>query len=216
MKKIWKSKGTIIGLAAVCILIAGTCLIVRMKKDGGSFDPGRPPDETVSEWEEADSPNQEEKKPDSSTDWKEQETLPQKETENRDEVVIEFTTEPMQPETPEAPEAPEPQGELTDPSSPPTYTEEVEVQPEGRLPETTESLPQEAPPETQTEASAEQPSTVQEEPAQDQPESTPQMDGVREDGAVYDPVFGWVVPSPIIQSEITSDGDPNKMVGHMD
>ena len=30
MKKIWKSKGTIIGLAAVCILIVGTCLIVRM------------------------------------------------------------------------------------------------------------------------------------------------------------------------------------------
>lgn len=213
MKKIWKSKGTIIGLAVVCILIVGTCLIVRMKKDGGSFEPGRPPDETVTGWEEADSPDREETEPDSSTEWQEQETLPQQETENRDEVVIEFTTEPMQTETPEAPE---PQGELTDPSNPPTYTEEVEVQPEGSLPETTESLPQEAPPETQPEASAEQPSTVQEEPAQDQPESTPQMDGVREDGAVYDPVFGWVVPSPIIQSEITSDGDPNKMVGHMD
>lgn len=213
MKKIWKSKRTIIGLAAVCILIAGTCLIVRMKKDGGSFDPGRPPDEMVSEWEEADSLDREETEPGSGTEWQEQETLPQQEAENRDEVVIEFTTEPVQPETPEAPE---PQGELTDPSNPPTYTEEVEVQPEGSLPETTESLSQEAPPETQPEASAEQPSTVQEEPAQDQPESTPQMDGVREDGAVYDPVFGWVVPSPIIQSEITSDGDPNKMVGHMD
>ena len=69
MKKIWKSKGTIIGLAAVCVLIVGTCLIVRMKKDGGSFDPSRPPDEAVSEWEEADSPNQEETEPDSSTGW---------------------------------------------------------------------------------------------------------------------------------------------------
>ena len=176
---------------------------MRMKKDGGPFDPGRPPDEMVSEWEEADSPDQEETEPDSSTGWQEQETLPQQETENRDEVVIEFTTEPVQPETPEAPE---PQGELTDPSNPPTYTEEV--QPEESLPETTESLP----PET----SAEQPSMIQEEAAQDQPESTPQMDGVREDGAVYDPVFGWVVPSPIIQIEGDSDGDPNKMVGHMD
>ena len=108
------------------------------------------------------------------------------------------------------PEAPEPQGELTDPSTPPTYTEEVEVQPEGSLPEATESLPAEATPE----APAEQPSTT--EAVQDQPESTPQMDGVREDGAVYDPVFGWVVPSPIIQMEGDSDGDPNKMVGHMD
>ncbi len=205
MKKIWKSKGTIIGLAVVCILIVGTCLIVRMKKDGGSFEPGRPPDETVTGWEEADSPDREETEPDSSTEWQEQETLPQQETENRDEVVIEFTTEPVQVQ-PETPEAPEPQGELTDPSNQPTYTEEVKVQPEGSLPETTESLPSEAPPE----APAEQPST-----AQDQPEST-QMDGVREDGAVYDPVFGWVVPSPITQIEGDSDGDPNKMVGHMD
>lgn len=213
MKKIWKSKGTIIGLAVVCVLVAGTCLIVRMKKDGGSFDPGRPPDETVTEWEEADSPDQERTEPDSSAGWQEQETLPQQEMENRDEVVIEFTTEPAQPETPEAPE---PQGELTDPSTPPTYTEEVEVQPEGSLPEATESLPAEVPPETQPETPAEQPSTVQEEAVQDQPESTPQMDGVREDGAVYDPLFGWVVPSPIIQIEGDSDGDPNKMVGHMD
>lgn len=209
MKKIWKSKRTIIGLAAVCILIAGTCLIVRMKKDGGSFDPGRPPDEMVSEWEEADSLDREETEPGSGTEWQEQETLPQQEAENRDEVVIEFTTEPVQPETPEAPE---PQGELTDPSNPPTYTEEVKVQPEGSLPETTESLPSEAQPET----AAEQPATAQEEAAQEQPESTSQMDSVREDGAVYDPVFGWVVPSPITQIEGDSDGDPNKMVGRMD
>ena len=209
MKKIWKSKGTIIGLAVVCVLVAGTCLIVRMKKDGDSFVPGKPPDETVSEWDEADRPDKAETEAESSTGWQEQETEETRQTENGGEVVIEFTTEPVQPETPEAPD---PQGELTDPSNPPTYTEEVKVQPEGSLPETTESLP----PETQSEAPVEQPSTVQEEAVQDQPESAPQMDGVREDGAVYDPVFGWVVPSPIIQSEITSDGDPNKMVGHMD
>ena len=202
MKKIWKSKGTIIGLAVVCVLVAGTCLIVRMKKDGGSFVPGKPPDETASEWNEADRPDKAETEAESSTGWQEQETEETRQTENGGEVVIEFTTEPVQPETPEAPD---PQGELTDPSNPPTYTEEVKVQPEGSLP-----------PETQSEAPAEQPSTVQEEAVQDQPESTPQMDGVREDGAVYDPVFGWVVPSPITQIEGDSDGDPNKMVGNMD
>lgn len=37
-----------------------------------------------------------------------------------------------------------------------------------------------------------------------------------QEGAVYDPVFGWVVPSEVIQSTIDSDGDPNKMVGNMD
>lgn len=35
------------------------------------------------------------------------------------------------------------------------------------------------------------------------------------DGAVYDPVFGWVVPGEVQQSTISSDGDPNKMVGNM-
>lgn len=36
-----------------------------------------------------------------------------------------------------------------------------------------------------------------------------------ENGAVYDPVFGWVVPGQVNQSTMDSDGDPNKMVGNM-
>lgn len=35
------------------------------------------------------------------------------------------------------------------------------------------------------------------------------------DGAIYDPVFGWVVPGQVNQSTLDSDGDPNKMVGNM-
>lgn len=34
-------------------------------------------------------------------------------------------------------------------------------------------------------------------------------------GAIYDPVFGWVVPGDIQQSIGDSDGDINKMVGSM-
>lgn len=34
-------------------------------------------------------------------------------------------------------------------------------------------------------------------------------------GAVYDPVFGWVVPGEVQQSAGDSDGDINKMVGNM-
>lgn len=34
-------------------------------------------------------------------------------------------------------------------------------------------------------------------------------------GAVYDPVFGWVVPGEINQIPMDSNGDPNKMVGNM-
>ena len=81
MKKIWKSKGTIIGLAVVCVLVAGTCLIVRMKKDGGAFVPGKPPDETVSEWDEADRPDTTETEAESSTGWQEQETEETRQTE---------------------------------------------------------------------------------------------------------------------------------------
>lgn len=211
MKKNWKSKGTIIGLAAACILIAGTCLVVKMKKDGGSFDPGKPPDETVSEWEEAGRPD--EREAESRAVWQERENgkHPQTEPDSRDEVVIEFTTEPARPETPEAPV---PQGELTDPSAPPSYEKEAETVPEENLPEENGRIPEE---QTPAEQKPEVPESETPKPETSKPsESTPQMDGVREDGAVYDPVFGWVVPSPIIQSEITSDGDPNKMVGHMD
>ena len=34
-------------------------------------------------------------------------------------------------------------------------------------------------------------------------------------GAVYDPVFGWVVPGDVQQSAGDSDGDLNKQVGNM-
>lgn len=34
-------------------------------------------------------------------------------------------------------------------------------------------------------------------------------------GAVYDPVFGWVVPGEVQQSTGDSDGDINKIVGNM-
>ena len=34
-------------------------------------------------------------------------------------------------------------------------------------------------------------------------------------GAVYDPVFGWVVPGNVQQSTGDSDGDLNKQVGNM-
>lgn len=34
-------------------------------------------------------------------------------------------------------------------------------------------------------------------------------------GAVYDPVFGWVTPSTVEQTTMDSAGDPDKMVGNM-
>lgn len=45
--------------------------------------------------------------------------------------------------------------------------------------------------------------------------NTPAPGSINENGAVYDPVFGWVVPSQIEQTTSDSSGDPNKMVGDM-
>lgn len=43
----------------------------------------------------------------------------------------------------------------------------------------------------------------------------PEAGSTNGNGAVYDPVFGWVVPGEVSQSTMDSDGDPNKMVGNM-
>lgn len=45
--------------------------------------------------------------------------------------------------------------------------------------------------------------------------NTPAPGSTNENGAVYDPVFGWVVPSQVEQTTSGSTGDPEKMVGDM-
>lgn len=49
-------------------------------------------------------------------------------------------------------------------------------------------------------------------PAQD---NTPAPSSSNGNGAVYDPVFGWVVPGQVVQAPANSNGDPGKMVGDM-
>lgn len=43
----------------------------------------------------------------------------------------------------------------------------------------------------------------------------PEAGSTNGNGAVYDPVFGWVIPGQVSQSTMDSEGDPNKMVGNM-
>lgn len=45
--------------------------------------------------------------------------------------------------------------------------------------------------------------------------NTPAAGASNGNGAVYDPVFGWVVPSTADQNTMDSSGDPDKMVGNM-
>lgn len=66
-----------------------------------------------------------------------------------------------------------------------------------------------APPTYAPEAAEPEPAAP---PAQN---NTPAPGSTNESGAVYDPVFGWVVPGQIEQTPSGSNGDPNKMVGDM-
>ncbi len=66
-----------------------------------------------------------------------------------------------------------------------------------------------APPTYAPEATEPEPTAP---PAQN---NTPAPGSTNENGAVYDPVFGWVVPGQIEQTTSGSNGDPNKMVGDM-
>jgi hypothetical protein len=60
-----------------------------------------------------------------------------------------------------------------------------------------------------------QPSTSVEQPQPSPTCSTPVPGSTNDNGEVYDAAFGWVKPSKVIQIEIDSKGDPNKMVGRM-
>ena len=47
------------------------------------------------------------------------------------------------------------------------------------------------------------------------PSNEPAPGSSNGNGAIYDPVFGWVVPGDVQQSTGDSDGDLNKQVGNM-
>ncbi|MCM1412538.1 MAG: hypothetical protein NC305_18640 [Lachnospiraceae bacterium] len=188
MKKFIRSRGFLISvLAAACIGILATCLIVN-REQKSNFQPEEifvnagapetsptPPPAAATRAPATATPA-----PAATKD--PLEGYPRVVEESGEGVVIDFTPEggSLQPETPEPPKA---EGDAADPSAPPVYP-----------PETTE--PEEAAP-----------------PAQD--DSTPAPGSTNGNGAVYDPVFGWVVPSPVEQTTSDSNGDPDKMVGDM-
>lgn len=86
---------------------------------------------------------------------------------------------------PEAPEKPETKEDVTNSEEAPTYAAEETTPPSSDAKEDTGNA------------------------------NTPAPGSQRADGAVYDPVFGWVYPSAVEQDVIHNDGDPNKMVGDM-
>lgn len=206
MKKIFKSRGFIIStLAVICIVILGISWYANRERTEAFVPDESPPSTQSSQWAE----NSTEQEPETeditksesmqakplppSTTAAKTEEYPKVAEKTPEETVISFTPAKKTEET--APSAPEGKTILEDPGP---------EHPINLAPETT------APAETP--AATEPPIT---EPAATEPPAT-QPESTQPAGAVYDPVFGWVVPSEVIQSTISSDGDPNKMVGNMD
>ena len=89
--------------------------------------------------------------------------------------------------------------------------ESTELQPEPPEPPTAEgdTTDPSAPPTYTAEDTTPEPS------GQSAQGSSPAPGQTRGDGAVYDPVFGWIVPGQVEQIPADSNGDINKMVGNM-
>ena len=59
------------------------------------------------------------------------------------------------------------------------------------------------------------PTETQPDSASERNNNGPTPGSTGNNGAVYDPVFGWVVPGQVEQTPADSTGDPTKMVGSM-
>lgn len=212
MKKFFTSRGFIIStLSILCIAILGICWYAGRDRTGAFVPDDPPPSSLSSEWDENNTA-QESKIADMETTGRTQSTIPRQSTtaaeteeypkvaeKTPEETVISFTPTKKTEET--APPAPEGKTILENPGP------EHPINPAPK--ETTSAL------ET---SAATEPAPAQSAPTQPTPADPPATEpaATQPAGAVYDPVFGWVVPSEVIQSTITSDGDPNKMVGNMD
>lgn len=202
MKNFFKSRGFIITtLSVLCIAVLGICWYVGRDKTEAFIPDESPPATVSSEWDENGTKTEAEAKstrPSPSypaTAAAETEAYPKVEKTDSEETVVSFTPTEKPKET--TPPAPEGKTILKDPGP---------AHPINPTPAATEApAPTEAPTPTETPAPAEPPAPTE-----------PPAGSTNQNGAVYDPVFGWVVPSEVIQSTIDSDGDPNKMVGNMD
>lgn len=216
MKKFFTSRGFMISaLSVLCIAILGICWYAGRDKTGGFAPDDSPPSSLSSEWDEnntardskmADMETAERTQsvsPHPSTTAAETEEYPKVAEKTPEETVISFTPTKKAEET--APPAPEGKTILENPGP------EHPINP---APKETTSAP-ETP--AVTEPAATEPAPSQPAPTQPAPTEPPATEpaATHPAGAVYDPVFGWVVPSEVIQSTIISDGDPNKMVGNM-
>lgn len=188
MKKFFKSKGFLVStLAVLCVAILGVCWFVSRDRTEDFKPEESPLSSTTSDWSDGGSQSG---NGSNGTDAYTPGQSSSKEEEYpkvTSETEDEVVIDFTDTDKPDEtpPPAPEGKTEIEDPG------EDHEVHPDPTVPEVT------PPPDNQS---------GNDEPA---PGSS------NGNGAVYDPVFGWVVPGEVQQSIGDSDGDLNKQVGNM-
>ena len=188
MKKFFQSKGFIISvLAVLCAAILGVCWFASRDCTEDFKPEESPPSSTTSDW--SDGGTQTDGESGAGAYAPGQSSSPEEEypkvTSETEDEVVIDFTDTEKPETPPPP-VPEGKTEREDPG------EDHPVNPDPEVPKVT------TPP-------------AEKEPAN----SEPAPGASNGNGAVYDPVFGWVVPGDVQQSVGDSDGDINKQVGNM-
>lgn len=189
MKKFFQSKGFIVSaLAVLCVAILGVCWFVSRDRSEEFRPDESPPSSTSSDW--SDGGVQSGDGSGVADAYAPGQSSGSEEeypkvTSETDDEVVIDFTDTQKPED-TPPAVPEGKTELEDPG------EDHPVNPDPAVPEVT------APPAEESPSSSE-----------------PAPGSSNGSGAVYDPVFGWVVPGNVQQSTGDSDGDLNKQVGNM-
>lgn len=198
MKNIFKSKAfPAAALSAACIgVLAISLLVGRDKKE--TFQPDAPaPAAPTREWKEPPAPTAANKQPDASVPASA--SRPSAACAAPQSSASEYSLE-------QYPKAAEETEQLVTIDFTPDPEKLQPEPPETPVAEGDTSDPEQPPSYTQE--------TLEPEPVPAQPD-TPAAGATNENGAVYDPVFGWVIPSQVSQTTMDSAGDPDKMVGNM-
>lgn len=189
MKKFFQSKGFIVSaLAVLCVAILSVCWFVSRDRSEEFRPDESPPSSTSSDW--SDGGVQSGDGSGGADAYAPGQSSGSEEeypkvTSETDDEVVIDFTDTQKPED-TPPAVPEGKTELENPG------EDHPVNPDPAVPEVT------APPAEESPSSSE-----------------PAPGSSNGSGAVYDPVFGWVVPGNVQQSTGDSDGDLNKQVGNM-
>ena len=188
MKKFLKSKGFLVTVLSVsCIAILAACWLVGRDTKTAFLPDEQPPDATQEEWKDT---------PETAGNSSREHTDAAVPGQNRTEEKLEGY--------PKVEEESEQEVVIdfipteTKDETPPPPPEDKTVTAEPDRETSTTSAPEVSPSSKDTGK-----------------DETPAAGSTNENGAVYDPVFGWVVPGQVNQTTVDSGGDPGKMVGNM-